>query len=150
MTNYPNDIINGEEVPQLVITSDQDLMGVHHGTIQVESGHLHIQGENHGTLTLHPGSAATISGEQHGTVSISSGASVTVLGALHGTTDVSPHASLVVEATGKLAGTLSNDGSVVVRGVFGGARSGQGSLRFEGNGYEKAPTVRDGVHFYEW
>jgi hypothetical protein len=37
-----------------------------------------------------------------------------------------------------------------VRGVFGGARSGDGELILEGAGYIKEPVIRDGVHYYEW
>jgi hypothetical protein len=147
---YPNDLIDGREVPQLVITSDHVLVGTHTGTIQVESGHLEVRGTNQGTLNLHPGATATISGSQQGTVSVSPGASVQVTGAIEGTTNVSQDAGVIVEPGGKLAGTLHNDGSVVIRGVFGGVRSGQGSLLFEDQGYEKAPVVRDGVHYYEW
>lgn len=41
-------------------------------------------------------------------------------------------------------------GAVVLRGIFGGSRSGSGELAFEGDGYEKQPKIRDGVHYYEW
>jgi hypothetical protein len=150
VTPYPNDFIDGREVPQLVIAADDVLLGTHNGTIQVESGHFKLRGTNQGSLNLHPGATATISGKQQGSVSIQPGASVRVTGAIEGSTNVSPGATVVVEPTGKLAGSLHNDGSVVVRGAFGGARSGQGELIFEDQGYEKAPILRDGVHIYEW
>jgi len=57
---------------------------------------------------------------------------------------------LVIEETGKLAGTLNNNGKVILRGVFGGARSGNGEFIVEGNGYIKQPVVRDGVSYYQW
>lgn len=150
MTDYPNDIIDGREVPPLVITSDRALSGVHDGTVHVEGGHLELRGRLRGTLVLHPGVRATISGTQAGTVNVEHGVEVIVTGAIEGTTNVEGGAFVVVEARGKLAGTLHNDGRVVVRGVFGGARSGSGELVFEGEGYEKHPTIRDGVHYYEW
>jgi hypothetical protein len=150
MARYPNDLIDGREVAPLVITSDHVLVGTHRGTVQVESGHLELRGVNQGSLHIHPGATASISGRQQGTASISSGGSLLVTGAIEGTTNVAGAAGLVVEATGKLAGTLHNDGLVVIRGVFGGARSGQGELRFEDSGWEKPPVIRDGVSYYEW
>jgi hypothetical protein len=59
-------------------------------------------------------------------------------------------AALTIEASGRLGGTLTNDGLVVLRGVMGGARTGSGSLRIEGNGYIKQPIIRDGIQYFEW
>ena len=150
MTAYPNDIIDGREVPPLVVTSDHVLTGVHDGTVHVESGHFELQGRLRGTLALYVGVRATISGTQAGTVNVGPGAELVVTGAIEGTANVQGGAVVVIEARGKLAGTLHNDGRVVVRGVFGGAQSGLGELVFEGNGYEKQPTIRDGIRSYEW
>ena len=144
------DEIDGRSVPPLVITSDHILQGTHRGTVHVESGTLHLRGILQGTLYVQSGANAVITGKQQGTVAIASGANVTVLGAIQGTTSLEPGAKLIIEDSGKLAGTLANDGLVVLRGVFGGARSGSGRLRIEGNGYIKKPVVRDGVQYYEW
>ena len=73
-----------------------------------------------------------------------------IFGELHGTTNVSVHGTAVVEAHGKLAGTLSNNGTVIVRGVFGGAQSGHGELILEENGYIKQPVIKNGMNYYEW
>lgn len=73
-----------------------------------------------------------------------------VSGAIEGTTTVERGGELVVAASAKLAGTLHNDGLVIVRGVFGGAQSGTGELRLEDQGHIKQPRVRDGIHYYEW
>ena len=137
-------------MPPLVITSDYVLQDTHRGTVYVESGTLHVHGVLQGTLNVHSGANAVITGEQQGTVAIASGAKVRVLGAIQGTTSLEPGANLVIEDTGKLAGTLANDGLVILRGVFGGARSGSGSLRIEGNGYIKKPIIRGGIQHYEW
>lgn len=136
----------------LVITTESTIQGTHRGTVEVRrGGKLNLHGVLQGTLALHTGATAHITGQQQGTVAIASGASVVVLGSIQGTTSLKHGASLVIEPTGKLAGTLANYGVVVVRGVFGGAQSGNGTLRLEEDGYIKQPTsTKDGVHYYEW
>jgi cytoskeletal protein CcmA (bactofilin family) len=149
-TEYPNDLIDGRDVPPLVVTGDYVLSGTHDGTVQVEAGHFELSGRLRGTLNLHPGSMATIAGTQAGTVSVASGASIRVTGAIEGTTSVERRGELVVEAGAKLAGTLHNDGLVIIRGAFGGAQSGIGELRLEDQGYIKQPRIEGGIHYYEW
>ena len=147
---YPNDVIDGREVPPTVLTRDHVLSGTHDGTVQVEAGHLELRGRLRGTLHLHTGSTATISGVQAGTIALEAGVSVTVTGTIQGTTSVERGSTFVVEAGARLAGTLHNDGRVIVRGVFGGVQTGRGELRLEGQRYVKQPVLRDGVHYYEW
>lgn len=141
--------MNGRRVPPLVIQRDH-VLGEHHGTVHVEAGNFTLAGELHGTLDIQRGVRATIAGEQHGTVSVDSGASVLVTGSIHGTVSVASGATLQVEPGGKLAGTLANDGLVVVRGVFGGVQSGGGELRFEDGGRIRQPRIENGLHFYDW
>jgi hypothetical protein len=148
-SRYPPDIFDGVERPPLVVTSDTTLDGLHAGSVHVESGRLLLTGTLQGSLTLHSGSTATISGRQQGSVHVAAGASVPVTGAIEGSMQVSPGAAIVVERGGKLAGSLHNDGEVMVRGVFGGQRSGSGSFVLDG-GSVKQPQVRDGVYFYDW
>lgn len=150
MASYPNDIIDGREVRPLVITADHVLTGVHQGTVHVEAGHLDLRGRINGTLSLQPGTRATISGTQAGTVNVGREVEVVVTGAINGTCHVHASAIVLVEPRGKLAGTLHNDGRVIVRGVFGGARSGSGDLVFEDQGYEKQPRIENGIRYYEW
>lgn len=110
-----------------------------------------MEGTIQGSLFLGVNTSATITGQQQGSVHISSGARVAVRGSLEGSATVERSAELTVEAGGKLAGSLRNDGVVVVRGVFGGARSGGGKLRFEDQGYEKCPRIVDSNTFiYDW
>jgi len=96
------------------------------------------------------GAKAIIIGKQHGTVSVANNAEIVIFGELNGTTNVSVYGTVVVEAHGKLAGTLSNNGTVIVRGVFGGAQSGHGELILEENGYIKQPVIKNGMKYYEW
>ena len=84
------------------------------------------------------------------TVSVENNAEVIIVGELHGTTNVCNYGTVIIEKHGKLAGTLSNNGVVIVRGVFGGAQSGNGELILEGNGYIKQATIKDEINYYEW
>ena len=147
---YGFDYIDGVEVPQMVVKNDFAIQGSHSGTVHVENGTLTIYGELHGTLDVQRAASVIIIGKQHGTVSVKNNAKVTVIGELHGTTNVESLGTIVVEETGKLAGTLCNNGIVIVRGVFGGAQSGNGDLILEGNGYIKQPTIKNGMNYFEW
>ena len=147
---YGFDYIDGRDVPQTVIEDDFTIQGKHDGTVHVENGTLTIQGELHSTLDVQSGAKAIIIGKQYGTVSVANNAEIVIFGELHGTTNVSVHGTAVVEAHGKLAGTLSNNGTVIVRGVFGGAQSGHGELILEENGYIKQPVIKNGMNYYEW
>lgn len=149
-SEYGFDKIDGHDVPQLVISKDYVLVGTHNGTVHVEAGQFTLQGTLQGTLDIQPGVKCYITGKQQGTVTIGDRAVVSVAGAIQGTTRVNRGASLIIEAGGKLAGTLSNEGMVVIRGVFGGARTGNGELKLEGDGYIKQPKIRKGVSYYEW
>lgn len=147
---YGVDYIDGVEVPQLVITEDFVIKGEYRGTVHVESGTLTIQGELYGTLDIQKGAKVIISGEQHGTVSVASGAEVIVYGELHGTTIINCESVVIVEEGGKLAGTLKNEGQLIIRGVFGGAQSGNGKLVLEENGQIKQPIIKNGISYYKW
>jgi cytoskeletal protein CcmA (bactofilin family) len=148
--SYDYDYMDGRKIPQLVINKDHVLTGTHVGTIHVESGHFTLAGTVQGTLDVQEGVTATITGKQQGSVSVARNAHVIVTGALEGTVRIDKAATLIVEPGGKLAGSLDNDGLLIVRGVFGGTQSGRGQLRIEGSGYIKKPEIRDGVSYYNW
>lgn len=147
---YDLDQINGRLVPPLVITSDYTIIDTHSGTVHVEAGVLELRGLLRGTLVIHSNAGAVIYGTQQGTVSLDEGATSTVHGAIQGTVAIAPGATVVVEETGRLAGALTNNGTVVLRGIFGGPQSGRGDMRIEGRGHIKQPTIRDGISYYEW
>lgn len=136
----------------IVITSEHAILGTQRGTVRVTSGGtLCLDGTLQGTLDIQAGGTVRVNGQQQGTVAVAPHATVTVFGAIQGTTSLERGASLTIEPSGKLAGTLVNDGLVVVRGVFAGAQSGNGTIRLEGDGYIKQPaSIKDGVHYYEW
>jgi cytoskeletal protein CcmA (bactofilin family) len=146
--NY--DLIDGRKVPQLSIKEDYVLTGTHEGTVLVESGLFVLNGIIQGSLYIQSGVTANIFGSQQGTVTIGHSAKVIVTGAIEGSTTIEHGATLIIEASGRLAGALTNYGKVIIRGVFGGPQTGNGELKIEGNGYIKQPTVRDGITYYEW
>lgn len=147
---YGVDSLDGQETPQLVVVGDYTLVDTHRGTVHVEAGDFQLDGTLQGTLAVQSGVRARIRGEQQGSVSIAEGAVVIVTGTIQGSAEVREGGTLVVEAGGRLAGSLRNDGQVLVRGVFGGAYDGEGRLELEGAGYIKQPVIRDGVSIYEW
>jgi hypothetical protein len=148
--NYGYDIMEGQQVPQLVIDHDHVLTD-HTGTVHVEAGNFVLEGTLRGNLDIQHGVLARISGKQQGTVSIASGASVLLTGAIEGPATVEHGAVLVVESGARLAGSLANQGTVIVRGVFGGARSGRGTFRLERSGHVKEPSrAEDGSLHYDW
>jgi hypothetical protein len=150
MSGYDSDLIDGRLVPPLVITSDTVLAGTRMGTIHVEGALLTLRGTNRGTIVVHEGAGLMLEGTQAGTVYVARGGQVTILGALNGETTLEPGATVVVEATGRLAGGLTNAGRVIVRGVYGGCRRGPGAFVLEGVGRLKSPEVIDGITTYIW
>ncbi|AKA72048.1 hypothetical protein [Clostridium scatologenes] len=147
---YGVDYIDGVEVPQLIVTDDFTIQGQHEGTVHVESGILTIQGQLDGTLDVQKGVKVFIIGKQNGTVSIESGAEVTVYGELNGTTTIDYGSAVIVEKGGKLAGNLNNNGQLIIRGVFGGAQSGNGKFIIEEGGQIKRPVIKNGISYYQW
>lgn len=147
---YGFDMMDGREVPRLVIAEDHILTGTHQGGVHVEAGEFTLEGTLQGSLDVQSGVKASIRGRQQGSVAVGQGAVVVVTGAIEGSTHVSRGGTVITEASGRLAGSLTNHGEVVVRGVFGGSYDGDGEFRLEGSGYIKEPVVRDGVSYYEW
>lgn len=134
----------------ITVTEDRTIAGLHQGSVIVERGTLTIAGTVQGSLTLANDSAAVIRGQHQGSVRVPGGAEVVVVGSLQGSCDVAPGGVVIVESTGKMAGSLHNNGAVTVRGVFGGTVSGGRDIELEGSGHIKQPTIRHGVHYYEW
>ena len=119
----------------VTLSEDTDIDGVVQGSVHIRSGiTVELRGTIQGTTVIDPGARLLITGSQHGSVAVRSGAEV------------------VVEPPGTLAGSLLNDGRVVVRGVFAGAQSGATQIELEGSGQIKMPDeIRpDGTHVYRW
>jgi hypothetical protein len=149
-TKYGFDVFDGRQVPKLVVTDDYLLSGVHQGGIHVEAGCFRLVGTQQGSLDVMKGATASIFGLQQGSISVATDAVVTVAGAIQGSAYVAAGGLLIIEAGGRLAGSLKNYGNVLIRGVFGGPATGDGHLRLEDGGHIKEPVQRDGVSYYEW
>ncbi len=145
---YPYDLIGGEIVPPLVVRGRYVIKGEHKGTVYVEAGKLRIEGLLHGTLKVKHDAEVEICGTQEGPVYIENGSTVSVSGAIEGTTNLEPGSRLIVEESGVIEGSLFNNGSVVLRGVFGGAVNGGGEIKMEG-GKIKKPVFRDGLIYFQ-
>ena len=138
-------------MPPLVVREDHVLVGVHEGSVYVEAGRFELVGVLQGSLHLSGGAPVFITGTHQGSLHVSARSLLTVSGAVQGSTHVESDAEVIVESGGKLAGSLHNDGQVLIRGVFGGTKFGLGSLVFESGGYEKMPTRSgDGTRVYDW
>lgn len=146
---YDYDYIDGIKVSPMVVKNDTILQGERNGSVHVESGTLTIKGLLNGTLDVQNGAKVIIAGKQNGTVLVANNSEILILGELFGTTVVSEYGTIIIETHGKLAGTLNNNGTVIIRGVFGGAQSGQGKIVFEKNGYIKQPIIKNGINCYE-
>lgn len=145
---YNYDIINGQEVPPLVVKGDTVLSGIYQGSVYVENGVLTLKGTLQGSLNIGFGAKAVIIGKQQGSVSVCENGTVIVNGSLEGSTSVANGATVVVEKGGKLMGPLNNQGTAIVRGVYGGSHEGN-SIILEDSGYIKKPIVKNGANYYE-
>lgn len=144
------DYIDGQKVPQTYIDKDFELVGTHDGTVHVISGAFKLLGTLRGTLDIKSEQTLEILGHQKGTVSLSKDSNVIVKGTISGTVSIPYGAVMTIEPSGKLKGTLVNNGTVILKGIFGGQQAGTGRLIIEGQGYIKQPVVEDGMTFYEW
>jgi hypothetical protein len=143
------DYIDGRRVPQTEIAEDYTLVGTHNGSVRVIGGAFKLVGTLNGSLEIGDNLSVEILGKQNGSVWIGSGSSVFVAGEINGSLSLARGGMLVVKEGAKLAGSLQNDGLVVLRGTFGGSQSGTGELQIDG-GTIKQPIKRDGIDYYEW
>lgn len=149
-SKYGFDIMRDGKVPRLVVSDDYVLSGTHQGGVHVEGGEFVLEGTLQGSLDLQSSVNAYIRGRQQGSVTVAKGAVVIVTGAIQGSTHVEVGGHVIVETSGRLAGSLTNYGEVLVRGVFGGSYTGDGNLKVEGDGRIKQPVIQNGVFYYEW
>jgi hypothetical protein len=167
--HYTYDIIDGVEVPPLIVTDDGRLPNGHRGGIHVEGASVtldgtlrgslwlrdgataRITGRHQGSLHLDDGSTCEIVGNQQGSVHVSARSTLTVVrGRSQGSAHIDPGGLLVVEPTGTHQGSVHNDGEYILRGVRGGSYSGPGTYTEAPGSVVKAPTIRDGMMIYEW
>lgn len=144
------DIIDGKRVPGLEVTEDQVLRGSHRGSISVIGCTLTITGEHHGSLSVNRKGYVVVEGSHHGSTSVSDSSTFEIVGSNHGSTSVAAGSLVIVQPSGTLAGSMNNNGRLIIRGVFGGACSGTGDQVLEGAGCVKQARIKDGIHYYDW
>ena len=145
-----HDVISGKKVPQLYLNEDYVLTGIHRGTVNVKSGEFTLKGVLQGSLNMQSNDVAKIEGDQQGSVAILQNSTVVVTGAINGSTFVQKGSTLIIESGAKLAGSLTNNGTVILRGVFGGVRNGNGDFIIEGKGYIVKPIIKNGAFYYNF
>ncbi|MBZ7597566.1 hypothetical protein FML05_25545 [Klebsiella variicola] len=141
--------IQGHNRPQKEVSGNEIIHGLYQGAVNVVNGELTIAGMLQGSLHVSTGSKVIIIGTHQGSISVESGALVIVEGGLQGSSHVHRNATIIVEPTGHLLGSLNNQGTLVVRGMIGGERSGHGTITFEGQGYIMQPRIENGTHYYD-
>lgn len=149
MGEYASDIVNGEPVPPLVVTSDCVVQGLHQGAIHVESAHCVLRGTHQGSLHLHLGASAELAGAHQGSVHLDSECQARVTGDLLGSAHLAPGSTLVVEPKGLHAGSVHNEGTYVLRGELAGSRHGEGVFVVEGSGHVRQPRIVNGARVYD-
>ena len=109
------------------ITDHTTLTGETSGAMTVQDGGtLVIGGTHEGAIVLEGGGELSVVGTLHGSVDVGSLATVTITGDVVGRITVRVAGTLVIEADGRLAGPLTNYGSVTNRGVRSGPVEGRG------------------------
>ena len=142
----------GGDTPPLIVSSNQTLSKDFEGSVLVKAGHFVLAKDVtiSGNLSVQRGASASIEGTQSGSVDVERGAALEVMGDIEGSVSISEGSSVIIQPSGKLAGSLENDGSLVIRGVFGGSQTGSGKVSLEGHGHIKKPTIEDGMNVYRW
>jgi len=148
MASY--DIIDGVRVPGLTLTQNQVLYGTHQGSITVSGCTLVISGKLKGSLSVENGGEVLIEGTQQGSTNVSRGSRVEISGTCQGSTNICAGSEVIVQHSGRLQGSMNNNGKLIIRGAFGGSYTGQGDTLVEGEGYIKQPRIENGVHYYDW
>ncbi|WCD78266.1 hypothetical protein [Pseudomonas sp. TUM22785] len=76
-------------------------------------------------------------GAYNGTLSVYEGGQVIVTDRANASTTIYPGANVVIEPLGKISGSTSNNGTLIITGALGGAYRGHGVLILAGEGYIK-------------
>lgn len=120
--------------PELVVTDDFVLDGVHEGPVRVKRGELELVGELRGRLRLHVGARTVVRGLLVGELVVAPGVCARVFGTIRGTVIIEPAGELVLEQSAQLTGAVENAGHVLVRGLLAGPVRGAGTVVTEGSG----------------
>jgi hypothetical protein len=142
-------IVDGRKVPNTIVTSDETLYGVHSGGIEIAGCTFTINGTLQGSLSVTDGAIVIVNGINQGSISVTGAGRVVVFGQSQGSVSISADSEVSIENTGRISGSVHNDGSLIIRGVFGGSYSGRGMRTIEGTGYIQQPRIVNGVNYYD-
>ena len=150
-SQYSFDITDGRRVPPKVVHETETLRGTHQGSIHVQRGAvLTISGTHQGSLHLESGAQVVIVGQHQGSLHVAFDAAATIHGSQQGSTHVDQGGEVTVDRSGRLAGSLHNEGVVRNEGARGGTVSGAGLLEDLPGSTIKQPQMRDGMTVYVW
>ncbi|CAN5381958.1 hypothetical protein BH11ACT5_BH11ACT5_26490 [soil metagenome] len=108
------------------VTGYTTLAGTTSGSVTVvDGGTLVVGGTHDGAVVLEGGAALLVQGVLRGPLDVGSLASATVKGDLVGSVDIRVAGTLVVEAGGRLAGSVTNYGSFTNHGLRSGLVEGR-------------------------
>lgn len=115
------------DTPAPTIVSDTStLAGSTSGNLTVvDGGMLTVSGNHQGTIELEGGAAVSITGTLKGTLEVGSLAQAVISGDVVGAVLVRVAGTVVVEASGRVAGPITNHGSVTNRGMRSGPVEGR-------------------------
>ena len=112
----------------------------------VDGGSLVISGTHDGAVELEGGATLDIAGVLKGTLAVGSLATARITGDVVGQVVVRVAGTLVVEASGRVAGPVTNHGSFTNRGLRSGPVEGREPL--DESGAVKAEPVHPGIYNY--
>ena len=136
--DYTLSWITDEQRALIEVTGNASLTGADEGLVRVHAGHLVLVGWLEGSVLVQTAAQCSIYGVVVGSVIVASGAVVRITGAIGDSIEVAPGALVVVEAGAEVLGSISNAGSVVIRGLVAGVCYGPGELRVEVDGVDLA------------
>ena len=129
------------------VTGYTTLAGETSGPVTVlDGGTLIVAGTHVGSVILEGGATVTVPGVLRGLLEIGSLATATVSGDVVGQVVVRVAGTLVVEASGRVAGPVTNHGSFTNRGLRSGPVEGREPL--DESGAVKAEPVHPGIYNY--
>ena len=143
-------IVDGRKVPFTVITSDQSLDGVHKTGFEIVGCTVVVNGKIQGSIAMINGSVVSVNGINQGSISVSGGSRLSVYGESQGSLSISRDSVVVIERGGRIAGSIHNNGTLIIRGGFAGSYSGTGKHAVQDDGYVVRPRVENGINYYEW
>lgn len=120
----------------LIVSGEETLSGTHYGSVEVREG---------STFTV------TQRATLYGSISIAPGAKVRVHGSVFGGVTISREGLIEVERTGRVAGTIQNNGTFKNSGTRAGPIFGTGEVFDLDGGVVKPPRIgADGSQNYDF